>query len=562
MIKTKTIGALALVCVTLLCQAGLEAAAQEVSLRNNLAYDATGTPNLSLEVQVGDHVSVGVSGSFKSWPRFLAWDNDVVENPQRWRHFLVAPEARYYFNEVFKGGFIGADFLYTHFNVGGVKFPFGLYPEVQDNRDQGSYWGGGAFVGWAWWPFQHWRLELAGGAAVGLAAYDRYPCDHCGTKLADERKVAVVPQLALNVAYNPVARSKRKPRVRTIEKTDTLTVMTPPVAFVVNLQPVKGPETVGDSLSRQNPWVLPISEYRPLNYLTRPGKDSIMYVVFPAGSADLSRDYPIPGSQRYTRNAQVLDQLQSAIETICNDESSTELLVSIVGLASIEGPQVKNDTLSARRARAVADYLSQRTFVNRKYFETIGKGEAWDWFKDQLEAIPGGGEGFTEAQVQELLNLVYNEKNADERERQLKNNPALYRQVVDQLLGDQRNAGYIRVYYNNGPDAATQKLNGPVYELLKAKKYHKAVKEIQADEALMARVKKDPEAANAYGVALYFVALDNKDGKAEKEAVGLLEKAAREGSVSAAQNLKGIESYGPARKEYEAWKELINNKQK
>ena len=73
----------------------------------------------------------------------------------------------------------------------------------------------------------------------------------------------------------------------------------------------------------------------------------------------------------------------------------------------------------------------------------------------------------------------------------------------------------------------------------------------------MERVQSDPAAANAYGVALYFVSLDNKDRKTEKEAIALLEKAAREGSVSATQNLKGIETYGPARKEYEAWQELI-----
>jgi len=93
---------------------------------------------------------------------------------------------------------------------------------------------------------------------------------------------------------------------------------------------------------------------------------------------------------------------------------------------------------------------------------------------------------------------------------------------------------------------------------LKAKKYHKAVKDIKADAAVMDLVQKDPEAANAYGVALYFVALDNHDEASEKEAISLLQKAAEEGSVAAAQNLKGTETYGPARKEYEAWKELMN----
>ncbi|MBP3256763.1 MAG: DUF3575 domain-containing protein [Bacteroidales bacterium] len=529
-----------------------KAAAQEVSVRNNLIYDATGTVNAGVEFQVGDHFSVGVNGGFKSWPRFLAWDNDNVNNTTHWRHFLVAPEGRYYFSEVFKGAFVGADFIYTHFNVGNIKLPLGLYPEIADSREQGSYWAGGLFAGWAWWPWQHWRIELEAGAAVGLAAYDRFDCAHCGTKTGEVRRAAVVPKLGLNIAYNPVARDKRKSRVKIVERTDTLTLLSAPVAFVVNLKEAAGPQSAGDRLAAQKPWVIPIEKYRPLDYLTRPGKDSIQYVVFPAGNARLDN--------AYARNGKVLDELQGAIETIRDDERTDELLVSIVGLASIEGPQPQNDTLSVRRARAVADYLNGRTFVSRKFFETIGKGEAWDWFKDQLEAIPEGGEGLTKEEVAWLLNLVYNEKNADVREQQLRSKPALYRKVVNTLLEDQRNAGYIRVYYSNKPDAATQKLNGPIYSLISAKKYHKAVKEIQEDKDVMALVQKNPEAANAYGVALYFTALDKKDAAAEREAIGLLEKAAREGSEAAVQNLKGIETYGPARKEFEAWKRLMDNK--
>ncbi len=64
MLKKSTIGVYALACFALLTALAHDARAQEVSLRNNLAYDATGTPNLSVEVQVGDHVSVGLV----SWP--------------------------------------------------------------------------------------------------------------------------------------------------------------------------------------------------------------------------------------------------------------------------------------------------------------------------------------------------------------------------------------------------------------------------------------------------------------------------------------------------------------
>lgn len=173
--------------------------AQNVSVRTNLAWDAVAEPNLGLEIQAGDHWSVGADAGLKAWPRWLAWDWDS-NNTVHWRNFAVVPEVRYYFDQVFRGFFAGADAVYTHYNVGNVQFPFGLYPEAKDYRLQGSFWGGGLFMGYAWWMGSHWRMELEAGAAGGLAAYDRYECAHCGTKLAEERKVAVVPKLAVNVA--------------------------------------------------------------------------------------------------------------------------------------------------------------------------------------------------------------------------------------------------------------------------------------------------------------------------------------------------------------------------
>ena len=518
---------------------------QEVSIRTNLAWDAVSEPNLGVEFPVGDHWSVGGDFGLKAWPRWLAWDWDNT-NPTHWRNFAVVPEVRYYLNEVFQGFFAGADALYTHYNVGAVPTPFHMYPEVENYRLQGSYWAGGLFAGYAWWPWQHWRFELEAGAAVGLAAYDRYDCPHCGTKLAEERKVGIVPKLALNVAYNPVSKDKhqaRKASRMVVSGRDTITVLTPPVAFVVQLRDVKAPETQPDRLARKNDWVIPIENYRPLDYLTRPGRDSVMYVTFEVDSDVLKPEFG--------NNAKVLDQLQSAIETIRDAETTDEILVSVVGLASIEGPQDRNDTLSVHRAKAVADYLRGKTFVGKKHFEAIGKGEAWDWFKAQLDADPAASD--------KLRDIVYNEPDADARERKIKADTKLYKEVKEKYLKDQRNSGYIRVYYSNLPDEPTQKWNGAVMELLKGKNYAQAVRMVENDPALMARVNADAEAANAYGIALYFTALDNKDEAAEQRAIGLLEKAARLGSDAARHNLKGIETYGPARKEYEAWKEIITH---
>ena len=523
--------------------------AQELSLRTNLLWDAVSEPNLGLEWQTGEHWSVGVDAGIKAWPRYLAWDWDK-QNPTHWRNFAVAPEVRYYVKEVFRGVFFGADALYTHYNVGDVPTPFHMYPEVENYRLQGSFWAGGLAAGYAWWPWQHWRLELEAGAVVGLAAYDRYECDHCGTLLSKERKVGVVPKLALNVAYNPVSREKHRARRGsnlTISGTDTVTVLTPPVAFVVQLKEVKAPMTVADSLARQNPWIIPIEKYRPLTYLdlTRPAADSLLFVNYELNSYALRRDY--------MNNAEVLDSMQSAVETIRDAGSTDELLLSIVGLASIEGPRRLNDSLSVRRARAVAEYIGKRTGLAPRQFDIVGKGEAWDWFRDQLKARPEGNEA--------LWDIVFNEPDADARERKIKQDPELYRKVKEEFLADQRNSGFIRVYYSNRPDAVTEKWNGPIAELLKAKHYAQAVAAIQSDEALLSRVKTDAEAANAYGIALYFTALDNRDQAMEEQALSLLQEAARMGSECARHNLEGTRVYGPARKEYEAWMDVMKEKQ-
>ena len=526
---------------------------QGMSIRTNLLWDALAEPNIGLEFPVGDHWSLGANAGIKTWPRWLIWDNDNVQNTRHWRNFVVAPEVRYYLKEVFDGFFVGADAVYTHFNVGNVTAPFHMYPEVENNRVQGSFWGGGVFAGYAWWPWQHWRIELEAGIAGGLAAYARYECANCGAKLSDERKPALVPKLGVNIAYNTVARDKRPPRgPLVVSSTDTLTVLTPPVAFVVQLGKVKAPATTGDVLSKENTWVIPIENYRPFDYLTRPGKDSLQYVTFPVNSKDLDRNFG--------NNAATLDRIQAVIEKVRDEGRTSEVLVSIVGLASIDGPQDANDTLAQARARAVARYFNERTFVSLRNFDYQGKGEAWDWFRAQLEALPDGGEGLSAEEVKTLLDIVYDVEDADERERRIKAQPALYKKVAENLLGDQRNSGYIRVYYGNAPHPATEKLNGEVATLLKTGKYAAAVKAIQGDKEVLERISADPEAANAYGIALYFTALDNKDDASEREAIDLIKKAARAGSHAAAQNLKGIETYGPARKEFEAWKALMEEK--
>ena len=516
----------------------------DLSLRVNLAWAAASEPNIGFEVPVGQHVTLGANLGLKAWPRWGFWDWDEKDNDTHWRNFAVVPEVRWWPGNLYEGWFAGADFIYSHFNVGAVSFPFGMYPDASNYRLQGSWWAGGVFGGYSWALGEHFRLEAEAGVAAGLAAYDRYDCKHCGTSLGEDRKVTVVPKVGVNIAWNPVSRTERAARLRERTSTDVQTVVnivSKPVAFVVHLKDVPSLPSAGDKLAATDSWVVPVSHYRPLDYQTRPGRDSVLCIRY---AVDSELNPELGG------NGASLNKLVADIRAIRSDARNEELLVSIVGLASIEGPVEHNDTLSVRRARAVAQYLEKETGLPHRNFEVIGKGEAWDWLRAQLAANPAGLEA---GQVEKLNAILDESSDPDVRERRIRSDAALYNAVKTQLLADQRTAGYIRLYYGDRPDPVTQKLNDEVYALLNAKRYHETVQMVRKDAALMERVQSDAEAANAYGIALYFTALDNKDTDAEEQAIDLIKRAARQGSDAAIENLKGIETYGPARKEYDAW---------
>ena len=521
----------------------------EPSLRTNLFWVGAAEANLGVEFPLSEHWSVGGNAGLKTWPRWTLWDWDNVNNPSHWRNFAVVPEVRFYLDQVYQGWFTGADFIYTHFNVGAVNMP--LYPEVKENRVQGSFWGAGLFLGYAWWPWEHWRFELEAGIGAGLAAYDRYDCAHCGSKLGEVRKPALVPKLALNIAWNPVSREetmRRRAARRMAGPADTvrLNVLTPPVVFVVHLRDVAAPASRADSLAREYAWVMPIDKYRPFGYDTRPGADSLLYVHFELDKHDLKYDFADNGS--------ILDEVTDVTRKLMADDRSEAVLLSIVGLASIEGKAERNDTLSIRRARALRDYVYAETGFPKNHFELLGKGEAWDWFQGQLNAIPDGGFGLSASDVDRLQRMLSEVPDPDARERRLKADKALYQKVLKGLLEDQRNSGYLRMYYANYPDAATDRLNTEVMPLLKAKRYAEARTLMESDPDMMARVKADAEALNCYGIACYFTALDEHDEDAEARAFDMVQEAARKGSEAAAVNLDGMREYSPARKEYEAWK--------
>ena len=193
--------------------------AQSLALRNNLLYDATLTPNLGIEMHVDSTWSIGLNVGVN------AWDIDKQKN-KKWRHFLVSPNVRHYFGQkrdtlnhytyedgrlvdvrhdslaIYNSGhYIELNAIYSHYNVGNVKFPFGLYKSVRDRRLQGDLVALGAKYGYSWILGRDWRLEAEAGIAVGYAWFKENDCDHCGTYYGKGDRIFLLPQLGINVVY-------------------------------------------------------------------------------------------------------------------------------------------------------------------------------------------------------------------------------------------------------------------------------------------------------------------------------------------------------------------------
>ena len=173
---------------------GEETRQPRVALRTNLLYDATLSPNLGLDVRVDSAWTVGLLAGIN------AWDIDKEKN-KKWRHALFSFRARNYRTELFHKNYIEFDAIYSHFNVGNTKIPFGLYSAVKDRRLQGDLVALGGKYGYSWILARHWRIEAEAGVAVGYAWFKEYDCDHCGTYYGKGDRIFLLPQLGINVVY-------------------------------------------------------------------------------------------------------------------------------------------------------------------------------------------------------------------------------------------------------------------------------------------------------------------------------------------------------------------------
>lgn len=519
--------------VVLLCLLHTAAAfGQKVAVRNNLLYDATLTPNLGLEYHLDTIWSVGVNGGLN------AWDIDKAKN-KKWRHLMISPFLRHYNTQNgFRSDtlrhrtFWGLHSVYSHYNAGNVSFPFGLYPDVKDSRLQGDLVSLGGSYGHSWRLTSHWLLEAELGLSLGYSWYDEYECPQCGAFLGRSNKLFLLPKLGLNIVWD----KRRKPKAPVEPAAPVVTeVEEPEVPVMLAIHDV--PDNTGRAgvLEHDNPVLEHVSKYRPYDRTRILRRDrGALYVHFPLAKSTLLHDF--------RSNAATLDRIVDITRQILSDSTSDVKRIQLIGLASIEGNVEANERLASNRAHALKDYLQQQVPTPDSLYDVVGGGEAWAEFRDQLtEQIDSGAAvaGITTDALREALAVVDSEPDADRREQRLRrlDGGRTWAYIEEHILADQRNSGYIHIYYDYVPDEAAAIINR-ANELLRTDCddcYHEALE-------LLRQVRDDERAQNALGVALYLCGH-------EHEALRHFRHAAAQGNADAQENVRQIERNMRKRKE-------------
>lgn len=183
-----------LMAIVLLTVLGIKA--QNVNIKTNLIPDAALSPNLGVEIGLKPHWSLDLTGELNLW----------TIREHKWKHWLVQPEARYWFCEYFAKHFVGVHLLGGQYNFGNIKnnikfLGTDLSP-LTDHRFQGWAIGGGIAYGYSFVLNRSLNLELELGIGYLYTRYHKFQCKDCGKEVDSGHHNYYGPtKAAINLVY-------------------------------------------------------------------------------------------------------------------------------------------------------------------------------------------------------------------------------------------------------------------------------------------------------------------------------------------------------------------------
>ena len=143
---------------------------QVVGVKTNVLSDAFRIMNLGAEVSLSKKLTLDLSAYYNPWK---------YKELKMMKVLAFQPELRYWFCDKFNGHFIGFHLQGGAYQAAGIDMPFGIWPDLADNRYKGEFYGAGISYGYQWILAKHWNLEGNIGLGYNYVKYKKYPCIKC-----------------------------------------------------------------------------------------------------------------------------------------------------------------------------------------------------------------------------------------------------------------------------------------------------------------------------------------------------------------------------------------------
>jgi len=369
------------------------------SLKNNLLYDATLTPNLGMELRID---------SLNSVQAFYGINPCKFGDAKKLRHWSLMPEYRHWAKKVFDGLFYGLHAVGGQYNAEGI----GPFTTLKNNRFEGWYAGGGITAGYAWPLSLHWNLEAAVGLGYLYTSYDQYEPGECGYPLGPGHRHYVGPtKLALNIAY---IFGKQKQILPPPPQVDTL------------------PEPYRPDWHFS--YVSPQAETNKVREIS--GRANVEFIV---DKWDIVEDY--------RNNYAEYQKIRQSVEQVKDDPDARIIGIWLKGFASPESPYEHNTMLARNRVDAIRQYVQRLYGIPSDIITTDYEPEDWAGLRQFVEA----------SQLEhrdEILQLIDAQTDPDRKEAQIKRQyPSEYEFMLGTWYPALRHTDYkIQYVVNNFTD--------------------------------------------------------------------------------------------------------------
>ncbi|MFV0327340.1 MAG: DUF3575 domain-containing protein [Bacteroides xylanisolvens] len=166
---------------------------QVVGIKTNVVTDAMKIINLGAEIGLSKKLTLDLYANYNPWK---------YKDQKMMKMLAFQPELRYWFCDKFNGHFVGFHVHGGVYQAAAIEMPWGIWPELEDHRFKGNFYGAGLSYGYQWILGKHWNLEGNIGVGYARVKYEQFECMTCGAKVSEGHKNYVGPtKAAVSLIY-------------------------------------------------------------------------------------------------------------------------------------------------------------------------------------------------------------------------------------------------------------------------------------------------------------------------------------------------------------------------